>query len=804
MNKLDSNKILQALPQNYYVINCKTFKIIDSNDQDVNCGIDSCYKKIFDFDEPCYKKGLRCACREVIEKQGGVQLIKKFKTDSGFKIQKVIANPVFNNKNELEGVISQYIDITDDLKSEEKSKNEISTNEEFQKAIEEFEKAKSALNDREQKIKNIFENSTNMFYQHNIDHVITYISPQVKDILGYTVEEAMIKWTDLMTDNPINLEGLKQTEKAIKTGVAQASYELELEHKSGKSVWVEVREAPLLSNGKTIAIVGALTDITENKIAANALKEGEEQYRKLFQSANVGIGISTLSGNIITVNNAMTKIFKYSFKEFVKINSRSLYLDKKDRNLIIDVLKKEGENQNRQIQMLTKYNKKLWVQISMQNFNLEGNNRILFVISDITKQKEAEIALSENEKKFRTYIESSPTAIFIVNAKGQYEYANKAVSKLLGYSMNELLKMSIPEIKITSGGENVLEDFNELKKTGELKGRETKYKTKKGHIVDVLIDAVKLSNNKYITYCTDISELKNYESKLKVKNEEYHSLNEELQKHVEQIQNINLDLQLAKEQAEESDCLKSAFLANMSHELRTPLNGILGFSALLRKEDLSKDARLRYSEIIESSGLRLLNVVSDLFDISLIQSNQLKIEKSIFELNPLLNEIYTFYCTVQKSKLKNINFKLCKNSEKNIKINNDKHRVHQIFKNLIDNAFKFTAEGEIEFGYLTTQSNQITFYVKDTGIGIPYEHQKNIFSSFRQVDDSNTRNYEGTGLGLSICSGLLERMGGEIWIESQKGMGATLYFTLPLSNVNLDNKVPAENNIQNKKLQKIK
>ena len=646
--------------------------------------------------------------------------------------------------------------------------------------ITELKTFELALQDSEKKLRNITENSTNLFYQHDVEGKLSYVSPQVKNILGYSVDEAMVKWTEFVTDNPINSEGVKHTEKAIKTGEVQPTYELELKHKSGKKVWVEVREAPLVEKGETIAIVGALSDITEQKKAAIALKESEELYRKLFESANVGIGISTIGGDILAANQAMTNIFEYSNKELLSISIRDLYKDLKDRETLLDTVEKEGEIKNFQIQMKPKIGEDLWVHISAQKISLIEDDRLLFVISDITKEKKAELEIQEQEAKFRAYIESSPIAIFIVDSEGNYTYANKAVTKMLGYSRDEILKMSVPDIKVVENIYHIYSDFEELKEKEILSSREVVYRAKNKQNISVMLDAVKLSNNEYIAFCTDISQLKSYEKELKEKNEEYLALNEEMQEYIEKLQKLNIDLHQAKQKAEESDRLKSAFLANMSHELRTPLNGILGFSTLMQKTNLHKEAMLRYSQIIETSGKRLLTVVNDLFDISLLHSDQLKVEKDSFRINELLDEINTFYHTINSKKIKTVSLNLIKSSDAEITITNDKYRLHQIFKNLLDNAFKFTSEGEITFGYNLETKNKITFFVKDTGIGIEKKYQEMIFSSFKQVDDSITRDYEGAGLGLAICSGLLERMGGSIWVESEKDKGSEFYFELPL------------------------
>ncbi len=172
--------------------------------------------------------------------------------------------------------------------------------------ITERKQAEETIKESEEKLRNIFENSTNLFFSHTPEHILTYLSPQVKDIMGYTQEEAMIKWTELASDNPINEIGFKHTVKAIETGKPQPPYELELVHKSGKKVWVEVREAPLVKDGKTVSIVGALTDITERTLAekiqstlydiSNALNT-TDKMRDLYSK------IREYLGNVIDTTN---------------------------------------------------------------------------------------------------------------------------------------------------------------------------------------------------------------------------------------------------------------------------------------------------------------------------------------------------------------------------------------------------------------------------------------------------------------------------------------------------------------------
>lgn len=158
--------------------------------------------------------------------------------------------------------------------------------EELSQLVVEHMRTETALKESEEKLRNIVENSTNLFYSHTPNHVITYLSPQIEGMLGYAVEEAMVKWTELASDSPINKEGLKKTVAAIESGRIQSPYELELLHKNGQKVMLEIREVPVVENGKTVAIVGAATDITERKKAENHLLKANRQLEEAIAHAN--------------------------------------------------------------------------------------------------------------------------------------------------------------------------------------------------------------------------------------------------------------------------------------------------------------------------------------------------------------------------------------------------------------------------------------------------------------------------------------------------------------------------------------
>ncbi len=245
---------------------------------------------------------------------------------------------------------------------------------------------------------------------------------------------------------------------------------------------------------------------------------------------------------------------------------------------------------------------------------------------------------------------------------------------------------------------------------------------------------------------------------------------------------LEQDLIIAKERAEEGDRLKTAFLANMSHEIRTPMNGILGFAGLLKEQKLTGEEQQEYISIIEKSGYRMLNIINDIVDISKIESGQMNIYLSPTNINKQIEYTYNFFRQEAENKGLLLLFKKSLPSKHAI-ITTDREKVYAILTNLVKNAIKFTPSGSIEFGYypdsLVLPTGQLTFYVKDSGIGIPQDRQQAVFDRFVQADIGDKRAFQGAGLGLSISKAYVQMLGGKIWVESVEEKGSTFYFTIP-------------------------
>ena len=229
-------------------------------------------------------------------------------------------------------------------------------------------------------------------------------------------------------------------------------------------------------------------------------------------------------------------------------------------------------------------------------------------------------------------------------------------------------------------------------------------------------------------------------------------------------------LRLAKEEAEESNRIKSAFLANMSHEIRTPLNSIVGFSSLLAETD-DREERQEYIKIVETNNELLLQLVSDILDLSKIESGTFDFVRSDLDVNESCMKI-----------IKSLEMKVPETVDlvfekymPDCHIYTDKNRFMQVITNFINNALKFTKQGTIALGYEQTAPHEIKFYVRDTGVGIPKEKIDSIFERFVKLNTF----VQGTGLGLSICKSLVSQMGGKIGVESTEGEGSCFWFTHP-------------------------
>jgi PAS domain S-box-containing protein len=394
---------------------------------------------------------------------------------------------------------------------------------------------------------------------------------------------------------------------------------------------------------------------------------------------------------------------------------------------------------------------------------------------DILKEKTSHAQqLAESEDKYKNLIELA-NDIIAVFQDSTIRYVNSRVTQILGYKIEEVIGAPMSDFIIPEEVPRI-QGFYKKRIMGENfpSVYETTFLHKAGYAVSVSMSVGKImyyNKPAVMIIVRDISQKKKIEEEL----DRYRNhLEEIIRKRTEQLQKEISERRIA----EESDRLKTAFLSNMSHEIRTPMNAIIAFSDYLKNIDLTDAQREEYLNYIQSSGQSLLNLINDIIDLSKIESKQIDIQLSDFNINSLLDELYVLFEEARKKKCKtNIILKLTKPEDKHISLHTDQYRLKQILSNLIDNAMKFTEEGYIEFGCLL-KNKDVVFYVKDSGEGIPEDKQDHIFKRFGRVANAN-RNISGTGLGLAISKNLASLLNGKLWVESKIGEGSTFFLRIP-------------------------
>lgn len=486
-----------------------------------------------------------------------------------------------------------------------------------------------------------------------------------------------------------------------------------------------------------------------------ATKE-DDRYKLLTESSPFAFYETDENGNCLYVNKKWQEHSGLTLEEALGDGWQDA-LHEDDKEAIFTQWKNNALNDlpwSMEYRFRNKQGKVTWILGTFQVIK-NSQNEITGYIGmnlDITKRKMFEMELQKSESAFKSLAKQLPSTVFTTNEEGKILFINQTIKPL---STESITGMNLRDF-IPKGDELRIEGFiDEVRKTQ----KPIQYETQSSNIFgdywfDVRIGP-RFENKKFggfIFVLTDISASKKAE----------------------------LELNIAKEQAEESDKLKSAFLANMSHEMRTPLNGIMGFaSLLLRSNELTEEKRTKFLTVIQKSGERMLNTTNDLIDISKIESGQMELLKEKFNLNYCLNELYELF----KKEAENQDIEFYyepDNFNPDLNLFTDRGKLSTVISNLLKNALKFTSKGEIRFGYRLTEDN-LEFYVTDTGLGVPENKQNIIFDRFIQVETSISKPYEGVGLGLAITKSYVEMLGGNISLTSKVNIGSNFTFQLPKS-----------------------
>lgn len=600
----------------------------------------------------------------------------------------------------------------------------------------------------ERKYRNIINFAPIGFYQssRNGDFLIT--NNELANMLGFDSNE------DLRSKNIADFYYSKEErerliakyDKTKKHNVK--NIEVKFRKKDGSPIWVLMTSKAIKDkNNVTQYYDGFLIDINDKK----EIEKGLLQKEYALASSINAIGITDLDGNMQYINNAAEKLWGYSKNEILGKHVVE-FLDGKGIHKTLQELKEKGFSFGEDIGKRkdgTLFNLQYSASLVPDS---DGKPASLFAsFIDITDRKihEQEIA------RLYKAIDQSPSPVALTDLNGKFIYVNPKYCELSGYTKQEFIGAHTRLLR--SGTHNNL-FYKKLWKTilaGKIWIGEITNRKKSG---ELFIESAKIS-----PVFNDKGKATHY---IKVSND------------VTEEKRIKDELIKSKEKAEESDRLKSAFLANMSHEIRTPMNGILGFLDLLREPHLKDEEKEEYIKIINQSGTRMLNTLSDIVEISKIEAGIVEIKNVSVNINECINDILNFFEPQAQKKGLQIYFdKSNLNNEMNI--NTDIGKLQSILTNLIKNAIKYTKNGNITIDY-QVQDSFIKFSIKDTGIGIAKYRQKAVFNRFEQADVDDKLVLEGSGLGLAITKSYVTILGGKIWLKSIEGEGSQFYFTIPI------------------------
>ncbi|MBN1158675.1 MAG: PAS domain S-box protein [Bacteroidales bacterium] len=591
----------------------------------------------------------------------------------------------------------------------------------------------------------------------------------------------------------------------------------QIENLPGGTSWYDTFKTPVFDNdGQVVGIAGISRDITGHALMERTILEQEKSFRALLQSSSDAISIIDKKGIILFESSPKSKISDFDRDELLeKPIFDTVHPDDVEsfRLTFEEVLQSPNRQIKKEYRSLHKNRR--WVYVESIFSNQLDNptiNGIILNSRDISDRKMAEL----KERVYHdnlVFLSNSALELLTLSSKDQiYRYIPRKLTTFLEDAIVVLALYHQQEHKIMIESHAGLHPYEEhLEKTlgSGITGLSFPVDRKAllenaGQIVTFTDELIKESfsgpdyekfqeikemlqihkiynialarDNKIFGNITILTLHKNIIRFKHIIETFIHQVTVALQR-----SQLEQELIMAKNRAEESDKLKTAFLANMSHEIRTPMNGILGFAEMLNDSKLSAANRKKYLEIINSNGKMLINLIDDIIDFAKIESGQVNIVQDDFSLNNLLKQVRSTFLTGSLKETKSKVAIRIKKAFPDVKsyIRTDPVRLRQILTNLVGNAIKFTHEGFIEFGYDLTPQNFLQFYVKDTGIGISPEKLDLIFERFIQADNSPSRKYGGSGLGLAISKGLAELLGGKMWAESTVKSGSTFYFTIP-------------------------
>ncbi|HXV22131.1 MAG TPA: PAS domain S-box protein, partial [Desulfuromonadales bacterium] len=609
--------------------------------------------------------------------------------------------------------------------------------------ITEHKQAEEALREAERKLRMIFEHSTNLFYMHTADHVLTYMSPQSRQFFDCEPEAALVRWTDFITDDPINKAAIEATQRAIDTGQRQPTYQVECVGRKGRKIWVEVNEAPVVENGKAVAVVGSLTDITDRKRAEEALRESEQRFVAFMRHLPAAAWMKDLQGRYVFANVEAERVFS--------VPLAALYGKRDEEVFPPETARQFRENDER---VLTSGGSLQTTESLRQADGIEHHSivskfavpgpdgqpaYIAGVAFDITDRRRAEEALHESEERYRTLFESidegfcviemlfdeneKPADFRFLEVNGAFE-AQTGISNAPGRRIREIA----PALE-----EHWFEIYGRVAITGE--------SVRFQHPAEAL-------GRYFDVYAFRVSEPEKHHVAIL-----FNDISERMQRERE-IARLHTDLAVRARELAEANRELEAFNYTVAHDLRNPLTAINGTCQAIQAlcGDMLDEQCKGYLRMAYEGTLRMNRLIEALLQFAHLARVEPKREK--VELSSLALEV------ARELKLSEPQRRVAFRVADGVVVDGDANLLRVVLDNLLGNAWKYTAMREgavIEFGVIEIDGETACF-VRDNGAGFDMKDVEKLFIPFQRLPGAEE--FRGFGIGLATVERIVRRHGG--------------------------------------------
>ena len=647
------------------------------------------------------------------------------------------------------------------------------------------EEAAAALRRSEEQYRLIAENSDDVIFTLDPELRFTYMSPSSFKLRGVTAEEAMLeKLEDIMTPESLNRiiaeygRVLAEIEKGNKPTVR---IEIEQYRKDRSTLWVDISIKTILDGeGHLTGFLGVSRDISEHKLAEEAIQASEEKFRQIVENASDAIYRLSSTGAFTFINPAAELLLGYSINDIQNHYFWEIIPDSHKKDVIsfyADMSQRQVRQSYYEFPIILKSGAIMWVGQSVRREeNAEGCVEFLGIARDITERKQAEDALQASEEKFRQIVSNVPYAVSIMDMNLRFTYMSIGVQNILGYTPEEIMALPLDRILTPESLAFAGKTFQEAIEHNADGGKHRQvlilpleYYHKNGSIITGENTVTFLRNADgtpvgILSVTGDITERKQAEAKLKE----------------------------AKDAAEAANRSKSIFLANMSHEIRTPMNAILGFAQLMQRDPTLTPQLRDHLDIINRSGEHLLATINDILEMSKIEAGRSVFTSTTFDLHALLYDLERMFRL--RTDTKNLRFLVEKVGHIPQWVKTDEGKLRQVLINLLGNAVKFTDDGGIVLRICGKGENadtvDIQFEIEDTGPGMGDDEINHLFQAFEQTRSGIKSG--GTGLGLALSQGFVKIMGGTISVISTLGKGSIFRFNIPVQEGSEENAAKKE------------